>query len=209
MNDLSQTAVINWVSQARILGYLLLFAWVISILNFSIFGKWLNQFGIRPRECSGLWGIAFAPFLHGSWGHLEGNSIAFLTYGGLILLQNPANFGAVTVTVALTSGLGTWLLGRDRTIHIGASGVTFGYLGFLMFLAFFDRNIPTVLLLVFTAFFHSKYLWGLLPIDRRISWEEHLFGFLGGIYAARYLPQIRENFAQFLSYFDQFAAWIR
>lgn len=209
MNDLSQTAVINWLSQAKILGYLLVMAWVVSILNLSVFGKWLNQFGIRPRELSGLWGVAFAPFLHGSWGHLESNSIAFLTYGGLILLQNPQNFGAVTATVALTSGLGTWLLGRDRTIHIGASGVTFGYLGFLMFLAFFDRNIPTVLLLVFTAFFHSKYLWGLLPINQRISWEEHLFGFLGGIYAARYLPEIRETFAQFLSYFDQFAAWIR
>ncbi|BAU11021.1 peptidase, S54 (rhomboid) family [Leptolyngbya sp. NIES-3755] len=209
MNDLSQTAVMNWVSQAKILGYLLVIAWIVSILNLSIFGKWLNQFGIRPRELSGLWGIAFAPFLHGSWGHLESNSIAFLTYGGLILLQNPQNFGAVTATVALTSGLGTWLLGRNRTIHIGASGVTFGYLGFLMFLAFFDRNIPTVLLLVFTAFFHSKYLWGLLPINQRISWEEHLFGFLGGIYAARYLPQIREIFAQFLSYFDQFSAWIR
>ncbi|MGG6264596.1 rhomboid family intramembrane serine protease [Leptolyngbya sp. AN03gr2] len=209
MNDLSQTAVINWVSQAKILGYLLVIAWVVSILNLSVFDKWFNQSGIRPRELSGLWGVAFAPFLHGSWGHLESNSIAFLTYGGLILLQNPQNFGAVTATVALTSGLGTWLLGRNRTIHIGASGVTFGYLGFLMFLAFFDRNIPTVLLLVFTAFFHSKYLWGLLPINQRISWEEHLFGFLGGIYAARYLPQLRETFAQFLSYFDQFAAWIR
>ncbi|MBW4444218.1 MAG: rhomboid family intramembrane serine protease [Plectolyngbya sp. WJT66-NPBG17] len=209
MNDLSQTAVINWVSQARILGYLLLFAWIVSVLNFGIFGKWLNQFGIRPREWGGLWGVAFAPFLHGSWGHLEGNSIAFLTYGGLILLQNPENFGAVTVTVALTSGFGTWLLGRTRTIHIGASGVTFGYLGFLMFLAFFDRNIPSVLLLVFTAFFHSKYLWGLLPIYERVSWEEHLFGFVGGIFAARYLPQIRDAFAQSLVLIKQFEAWIR
>lgn len=209
MNDLSQTAVINWVSQARILGYLLLLAWIVSVLNFAIFGKWLNQFGIRPREWSGLWGVAFAPFLHGSWGHLEGNSIAFLTYGGLIMLQNPGNFGAVTATVALVSGLGTWLLGRDRTIHIGASGVTFGYLGFLMFLAFFERNIPTVLLLVFTAFFHSKYLWGLLPIYDRVSWEEHLFGFVGGILSARYLPQIRDTFAQALVFFKQFEVWIR
>ena len=209
MNDLSQTAVMNWLSQARILGYLLVVAWIVSVLNLGIFGKSLNRFGIRPREWAGLWGVAFAPFLHGSWGHLEGNSIAFLTYGGLILLQNPANFGAVTATVALTSGLGTWLLGRDRTIHIGASGVTFGYLGFLMFLAFFDRNIATVLLLVFTAFFHSKYLWGLLPIYQRVSWEEHLFGFLGGIFAARHLPQIREAFAQFLVSLQHFEAWIR
>jgi membrane associated rhomboid family serine protease len=188
---------------------LVLIAWIVSVLNFGILAKSLNSLGIQPRRWAGLWGVLCAPFLHGSWGHLEGNTIAFVTYGGLIMLQNPDNFGAVTVTVALTSGLGTWLLGRDRTIHIGASGVTFGYLGFLMFLAFFDRNIPTVLLLMFTAFFHSKYLWGLLPIYQRISWEEHLFGFLGGIYAARYLPQLREGFSQVLDIFRQVEAWIR
>jgi membrane associated rhomboid family serine protease len=209
MNDLSQTAVLNWVSQAKILGYLVAITWIVAVLNFGILAKSLNNLGIRPREFGGLWGVLFAPFLHGSWRHLEGNTIAFLTYGGLIMLQNPQNFGAVTATVALTSGFGTWLLGRDRTIHIGASGVTFGYLGFLMFLAFFDRNIPTVLLLVFTAFFHSKYLWGLLPIYRQISWEEHLFGFTGGIFAARYLPQIREVFAQGLDVLKQLEAWIR
>lgn len=209
MTDFSQTAISNWVSQAKVLAYLVLIAWIVSILNFGVLAKSLNHLGIRPRVWSGLWGVLFAPFLHGSWGHLEGNTIAFLTYGGLIMLQNPENFGAVTVTVALTSGLGTWLLGRDRTIHIGASGVTFGYLGFLMFLAFFDRNIPTVLLLIFTAFFYSNRLWGLLPIYQRISWEEHLFGFLGGIFAARYLPQIRETFAQIPTLLQQIEAWIR
>ncbi|MBD1842925.1 rhomboid family intramembrane serine protease [Cyanobacteria bacterium FACHB-63] len=199
MNDLSQTALMNWLNQAKILGYPLLLAWIVSIVNLLILGKSLNRFGVRPREWVGLWGVAFAPFLHGGWGHLYSNSLAFLTYGGLIVLQNPENLGAITAIVALTSGLGTWLLGRDRTIHIGASGVTFGYLGFLMSLAFFDRHVLNVLLLVFTAFFHGKFLWGLLPIHRRISWEEHLFGFLGGIFAARYLPQLREAFAHVLS----------
>lgn len=209
MNDFSQTAVSNWVNQVKVLAYLVLIAWIVSILNFGILAKSLNQLGIQPRKWVGLWGIFFAPFLHGSWRHLEGNTIAFLTYGGLIVLQNPENFGAVTATVALTSGVGTWLLGRDRTIHIGASGVTFGYLGFLMFLAFFDRNIPTVLLLIFTAFFYSNRLWGLLPIHQRISWEEHLFGFLGGIFAARHLPQIRETFAQIPTFLNQIQAWMR
>lgn len=209
MTDFSQTAVLNWVERAKILGYLVAIAWIVAVLNFGFFAKSLNNLGIRPRQLPGLWGVLFAPFLHGSWGHLESNTIAFITYGGLILLQNPENFGAVTFTVALTSGFGTWLLGRNRTNHIGASGVTFGYLGFLMSLAFFDRNIPTVLLLVFTAFFHSKYLWGLLPIYQRISWEEHLFGFLGGIFAAKYLPQLREGFGQFLDIFKQVEAWIR
>jgi membrane associated rhomboid family serine protease len=209
MNDLSQTAVLNWVERAKIIGYLVAIAWIVSVLNFGIFEKSLNNLGIRPRRLIGLWGILFAPFLHGSWRHLEGNTIAFVTYGGLIMLQNPENFGAVTVTVALASGFGTWLIGGDRTIHIGASGVTFGYLGFLMFLAFFDRNIPTVLLLMFTAFFHSKSLWGLLPMYQRISWEGHLFGFLGGIFAARHLPQLRDGFSQFLDIFRQAEAWIR
>lgn len=208
MNDFGRDAVANWFDYARYLIYLVLIAWIVSVINFSILGGTLSQLGVRPRTLSGLGGVVFAPFLHGSWGHLEGNTIAFLTYGGLILLQDPTNFLPVTATVALTSGLGTWLFGRDA-VHIGASGVTFGYLGFLLFLAVFDRSIPTVLLLVFVAFFYSNRLWGLLPIYKGVSWEEHVFGFLGGIYAARSLPQIKAIFEQFIEVLSEFGSWLR
>jgi membrane associated rhomboid family serine protease len=191
--DVSRTVIVNWIWQSRFILYLVILAWVISILNFGLLDSSLNRLGIRPRSWSGLVGIVFAPFLHGSWEHLEGNTIAFLSYGGLILLHNPADFGAVTVTVALSSGLGTWLLGRPPN-HIGASGVTFGYLGFLFSLAFFDRSIPAILLLTVTAIFYSNRLWGLLPFSKRVSWEEHLFGFMGGIYAAQNLPVLKHWF---------------
>lgn len=206
--DESRAAILNWIWQSRFILYLVVIAWIVSILNFGLLDSSLNQLGIRPRTWSGLLGIAFAPFLHGSWQHLEGNTIAFLSYGGLILLRDPSDFGAVTATVALSSGLGTWLIGRPPN-HIGASGVTFGYLGFLFSLAFFDRSIPAILLLSVTALFYSNRLWGLLPMWKRVSWEEHLFGFLGGIYAAQNLSEIKVWFDQVMEVLKQIASWIR
>ena len=203
----SHSDVANYLWQGRFLVYLVGIAWVVSILNFGILDKSLNYFGIRPRTITGLFGILFAPFLHSSWRHIEGNTIAFLTYGGLILLRDPSDFGAVTVTIALLGGLGTWFVGRPPN-HIGASGVTFGYLGFLLSLAYFERSIPAALVLVVVAFFYSDRLWGILPLYDRISWEAHLFGFLSGIFAARYLQTIKPIFAQGVEVVQQFEAWL-
>lgn len=205
---MSQSAVADWLWQGRFLVYLVAIAWVVSVVNFGILNKSLNYFGIRPRTLIGLCGIFFAPFLHNTWRHLEGNTIAFLTYGGLMVLRDPSDFGAVTATITLLGGLGTWLVGRPPN-HIGASGVTFGYLGFLLSLAYFDRSIPAAVLLVVVAFFFSDRLWGILPLYDRISWEAHLFGFLSGIFAARHLPTIKAIFAQFVEVLKQVEVWLR
>lgn len=207
-NDMTRTAIAQAVWQGRFLVYLVVIAWIVSVLNFGIFGKRLNYFGVRPREWIGLPGILFSPFLHSTWRHLEGNTIGFLTFGGLIILRSPSDFGAVTAAVTLLGGLGTWLLGRPPN-HVGASGVIFGFLGFLLSLAFFDRSIPATVILVFVAFFYSKYLWGILPMYDRISWEGHLFGFVSGIFAARYLPEIKSIFAQFVEVLKQVEVWLR
>ncbi|NJR51034.1 MAG: rhomboid family intramembrane serine protease [Leptolyngbyaceae cyanobacterium CSU_1_3] len=181
-NDFSRTVINSWLYETRYLVYLVLIAWIVSIVNFGLLGGSLNHLGIRPRSLGGLQGILFAPFLHGDWAHIEGNTIGFATFGGLILLQDPSNFGAVTTIVALTSGIGTWLVGEGNrsgkvVVHIGASGVVFGYLGFLFSLAYFDRSLSSASILVLLSFFYSKYLWGILPLQEGISWEEHLFGF--------------------------------
>jgi membrane associated rhomboid family serine protease len=207
-NDMTRSAIAEAFWQGRFLVYLVVIAWIVSILNFGIFGKRLNYFGVRPREWIGLPGILFSPFLHSTWRHLEGNTIAFLTYGGLIVLRSPSDFGAVTATVTLLGGLATWLLGRPPN-HIGASGVTFGFLGFLLSLAFFDRSISAVILLVLIAFFYSNRLWLILPLYDRMSWEGHLFGFASGIFAARYLPEIKSIFAQFVEVLKQVEVWLR
>jgi membrane associated rhomboid family serine protease len=207
-NDISRVVITDWLSQTRFLIYLVAIAWLISIINFGLLEDGLDQLGIHPRTLAGLQGILFAPFLHVDWHHLESNTYYFVMFGGLILLQEPSNFGVVTATTALFSGVGTWLFGMasrrgKRVIHIGASGVIFGYLGFLFSLAYFDRNLSSALVLTLLAFFFGKLLWGIVPLQEEVSWEGHLFGFLGGIFAARHLSELKELFDRLVSLIDQ------
>ncbi len=206
--DPSRPLILDRFDQGRFLIYLIATAWVISIVNLGLLGSTLNNFGIRPRTWGGLLGIFFAPFLHSDWGHLEGNSILFLAFGALVLFRDPTDLGAVVVTTAVASGIGTWLLGRPPN-HIGGSGVVFGLMGFLLTIGFFERSPLSVLVVAITAFFFANKLWFLLPITIGMSWEAHLFGFLGGIYAAQNLPQVKAWFEQIMVVVRQIGSWIR
>ncbi|MGA7933870.1 MAG: rhomboid family intramembrane serine protease, partial [Kovacikia sp.] len=116
---------------AQILIYIIGLTWFLWVFNTLFLGKALDDhLGIRPRKLEGLWGIAFSPLLHADIDHLVGNTKAFLVMGGLVLLKGLEDFTVVTLTAAFVGGLGTWLFGRDNSIHIGASGVIFGCLGF-------------------------------------------------------------------------------
>lgn len=177
--------------QVRILGGLVAIMWVAEVLDQLFFGGQLDVFGIIPRNVIGLRGIAFAPFLHGSFAHLIGNTIPFLVLGWLIMLRETRDFIWVTLVVALASGLGTWLFGTPG-IHIGASGVVFGYLGYLLLRGFFERRIGSILISLFVGVLYGSLIWGVLPLQQGISWEGHLFGFLGGVLAARLLVPRRK-----------------
>ena len=195
-NQIIRSVFTDWLSQARILIDLVIVAWLVSAFNFWLFGRSLNRWGIRPRVASGLWTIPLCPFLHGSWSHLESNTLYFLIFGGLILLRDPADFAVVSWVALITSGLGIWIFGKTLSTHVGASGVIFGYLGFLLVRGYFDNNLSSMLLTGVAFFFYGKFLWELLPLRAKISWEGHLFGFSGGILAARYLSSFKEIFSQ-------------
>jgi membrane associated rhomboid family serine protease len=92
----------------------------------------------------------------------------------------------------IVSGLGVWLFAPPNSIHIGASGVIFGYLGYLLFRGYFQRSPGAIFLSLFVAFVYGSMIWGVLPNQNGISWQGHLFGFIGGAIAARLLsPQKR------------------
>jgi membrane associated rhomboid family serine protease len=137
----------------------------------------------------GLVGIALAPLLHGGFGHLIANTIPLITLGWLIMLRETRDLIAVTVLSALVSGLGVWLVGASYSVHIGASGVIFGYFGFLLLRGYFERSLIAVLLSIVVAVLYGGMLWGVFPSGRLISWEGHLFGFLGGVLAARFMAR--------------------
>ena len=177
--------------QAWILGILVSLLWGIHLVNAFLFNNNLAVYGIHPKDLKGLQGILWAPLLHGSFEHLLANTLPFVTLGWLIMLQETGNLLIVTSIVALVSGLGTWLLGDPTSVHIGASGLIFGYFGYLLLRAYFERSVVSVALSVLVISLYGGLIWGIFSIQQGVSWEGHLFGFVGGGLAARLLAQGR------------------
>ncbi|HET6212804.1 MAG TPA: rhomboid family intramembrane serine protease [Micromonosporaceae bacterium] len=140
--------------------------------------------GIWPHHISGLDGILFAPFLHDDFAHLYGNSVVLIPLGTFVLASGGARFVAVTAIAMLASGLGVWFTGDPRAIVIGASGVIFGYLGYLLARGLFERSWWNVAVALLIGLLYGGQLAGVLPTNERISWQGHLFGFFGGVLAA-------------------------
>lgn len=141
--------------------------------------------GIVPRTAYGLTGILMAPFLHLNLQHLLANTIPFLILGGVILLRGARAFLFVLLVSAAVSGLGTWLFGTANTQHIGASGVVFGFLGYLLIRAAYDHRLSSALIAIAVAVVYgATFLTALMPAQG-ISWTGHIFGFLGGVTSAR------------------------
>jgi membrane associated rhomboid family serine protease len=173
-----------------LMGAMLLVMWVVQVID-AIDDYSLTKYGIEPREFDGLDGIVFSPFLHGSWGHLIGNTIPFVILGGLIALSGLARLAAVTATVMAVGGAGVWAFAQSHSLHIGASGVVFGYAGYLVARGLFTRSLLHLAVgALVAAVWGTTLLSGLAPQDG-ISWQGHLFGAIGGVIAARLLSPTR------------------
>jgi membrane associated rhomboid family serine protease len=157
--------------------------WIVELIN-ALDGQRLDGDGIIARRLNGLPGILSAPFIHASFGHLIANTIPFVILGMVIALAGAAQLICVTVIVALVSGLGAWLLTSTGTSTIGASGIVFGYAAFLIARGAFTRSALQILVGVVVALlFGAALIWSLIP-HSGISWQDHLFGAVGGVLAA-------------------------
>jgi membrane associated rhomboid family serine protease len=171
VKDSAKALVSDIKHKGTVLGSGLAVMWTIHVVNTLLFGLRLNAWGIVPRSVDGLWGILFAPFLHGSFPHLINNSIAFLWLGSLVMLRRTGDIVPVTVSGMVIGGLGTWLTGGPGTVHVGFSGL-------------FERSVGSLLVSALSAFWFGGMIWGVLPAQVGISWQGHLFGFVGGVLAA-------------------------
>lgn len=158
--------------------------WALEVVD-QLADNRLDQYGIEPRDGDGLIGVVASPFLHGGFDHLASNTVPFLLMGFVIAAQGALRVLAVTAIVALVSGLGTWLIAPEGTIHIGASGVVFGYATYLISRGFFNRSALELLVgAVIAVVYGGALLGGLVPEDG-VSWQGHFFGAVGGVLAAR------------------------
>jgi membrane associated rhomboid family serine protease len=182
--------------QFTILGSFVALFWILEILDQFVFHGALDRFGIIPHTLVGLRGILFAPFLHGGIGHLLANTVPFLVLGWLVMVQETSDFWIVTFLAAAIGGMGVWLFAIPGSIHIGSSILIFGYLGFLLLRGYFQRNIPSIALALLVIFLYGGLIWGILPAAHGISWQGHLFGFIGGGIAAKMVANEKRYFNQ-------------
>jgi len=166
--------------------------WVLEIVDVVLDHR-LDRYGIEPRDVDGLDGVVAAPFLHVGFGHLIGNTIPFVVMGVVIAFEGPLRLVGVTTIVALVSGFGTWLIAPADTIHLGASGVVFGYATYLIARGAFNRRFTELAIGVVVGIVWGGALLAGLEPQRGISWQGHLFGGIGGVAAARVLARRRDE----------------
>lgn len=159
--------------------------WIIQIVNFGDGYHLALNYGIRPRDVGSLPYILTAPFLHFSWSHIEGNSGPLFIFGFLAAYRGIGKFVAVTVIVVLTSGFAAWIFESPHSVGAGASGVVFGYFGYIMVRGLFDRRIIDLLIGAVMALCFAYQFSVLLP-HQGIGWQAHVGGLVGGV-ASGYL----------------------
>jgi membrane associated rhomboid family serine protease len=157
--------------------------WMLELLD-QLSGNQLDQLGIHARELDGMPEILTAPFLHAGWDHLMSNSLPFLVLGFLVLLSGMARWLVASLIIIVISGLTAWFLTPANTIILGASGLIFGWLTFLLARGLWSRRPAQVVIAVLVLLVYGGLIWGVFPGNAGISWQAHLGGAIAGVLAA-------------------------
>ena len=174
--------------------------WLVYLVNVLLYGGDLNRYGLAPMAlpyrflsefdlslpylAGSLRGILLAPLLHGSFSHLMSNTFPLLLLGGFVALRGTKALVGLSLFVVVLGGLLVWLVGRPA-IHIGASGLVFGYFGYLVAQGWYERSFVSIAVAVAVLLLYGGIIFGVLPQAGFISWEGHLFGLIAGVLAAR------------------------
>jgi membrane associated rhomboid family serine protease len=159
--------------------------WLLEIID-ALLPADLDYYGIESRETDGLVGVVAAPFLHMDFAHLMANTVPFLVLGSIVALRYPSRFWAISLTIIVAGGLGVWLFGPSDTLTVGASGVVFGFLTFLITAGVRTRHWLDVAIALGVLLLYGGILVGALPfgVSEGVSWLGHLTGALAGVLAA-------------------------
>ena len=159
--------------------------WAVFLLDAILPGSF-NSWGLAPRHLTGLPGIVTMPFLHGGWGHLLGNTVPLIVLLCL-LAGSRANSAGIVAAIILLGGAMLWLFGGGSTIHVGASGLVYGLITFLIVAGFREARVVAIVIAIFVGVTYGATLFsGMVPfmVDKNVSWDGHLFGAIAGAVVA-------------------------
>ncbi|WP_299924124.1 rhomboid family intramembrane serine protease [uncultured Pelagimonas sp.] len=157
--------------------------WAVELVNIAtgyVLNGWL---GLLPRSLSGLDGVLFMPFLHGSFGHAAANTIPLVVLGSLVAITAQRLVLMASLIIVALGGIGVWLFGA-AAIHVGASGLIFGWFGFLVARGVVEKRAVPLFVALGVVLFYGTMIWGVLPGQPGVSWESHFFGCVAGVFAA-------------------------
>ena len=158
--------------------------WVLQVVNWADGYRLDSEFGILPDHLSRLPDVFTAPFLHFSWQHIEGNTVPLFVLGVLAAYKSIGRFLVVSLIIALTSGLAVWLFQSSNELTVGASGLIFGYFGYVLVRGFFDRSLIDVIVGLVAGVLYWTILEVAIPGTPGVSWIGHVGGLVGGLLAA-------------------------
>jgi membrane associated rhomboid family serine protease len=167
-----------------VMGAFLAVIWILQVVNWADGYRLDAEFGILPEHVSRLPEIFTAPFLHFSWQHIEGNSVPLFVLGVLAAYRSIPRFLLASLIVIVTSGMAVWLFQASNELTVGASGVIFGYVGYVLIRGFFDRNLIDIGVGLVAGALYWTILQVAIPGTPGVSWIDHLGGLVGGVIAA-------------------------
>ncbi len=167
-----------------LMGAFIALIWILQVFNWADGYRLDLHLGILPHDASRLPEIFTAPFLHFSWQHIEGNTVPLFVLGVLAAYRGIGKFLLVTLIITVVSGLAVWLFQSGNELTVGASGLIFGYFGYVLIRGFFDRNLLDIGVGVVAGLLYWTILQVAIPGNPGISWIGHLGGLFGGVLAA-------------------------
>ncbi len=174
--DISARAKFRWS--------LIVFLTVTVIEMINLFtGRFFNRFGLIPGHVESLPGLLISPLLHGSFFHYLSNIVPLTLMSYLLLYHGVIRYFLITIWVVLVGGLLLWCFGRVA-IHVGSSGVIYGYFSYLCLAGILSRDFKLFLITVIVVFLYNGLIWGILPVSSFVSWEGHLLSAISGLMAA-------------------------
>ncbi|MEV6828313.1 rhomboid family intramembrane serine protease [Amycolatopsis sp. NPDC051102] len=183
--DASRSEAETMIAEAKkalwVMVGLLAVLWLVQIVNAVDDYDIGRDLGIMPRDPASLPDVLTSPFMHYGWGHLEANSGPLFIFGFLAAYRGVKKWFGVSLLIIVASGLGVWFTAPSNTVTVGASGLLFGYFGYVIVRGLFDRHPIDIVIGLVMALCFAYQFTSLLPTDERVSWQGHLFGFAGGI----------------------------